>query len=220
MTEPDTDLRTVWLPDGSHLAAQIRGEGPVVLFIAGVAASHRTWGPLVNHLARDFRVVTYDHRGTGASDDSTVASLSTRSLARDASDLLTALSIARAHVYGHSMGARVAQWLAIDHPDRVSALVLGAGTGGDRLGIPRPEKATRAMAGGDIDIIAAHVLGPSVRDDPAARRLIGTDATSETALTHHLAASTHHDAWDDLAAITAPTLIILHGTADLRPAGP
>lgn len=212
----NAELQRVTLPDGSHLAVQLHGSAgaPIVLLIAGVAADHTTWGTYPDSLATlGLRVITYDHRGTGASDDSTTDTLTTRSLAQDASDLLTTLGIPAAHVYGHSMGARVAQWLAIDHPDQVITLTLGAGTGGDRLGVPRPEEATRALSTGDPDMIAHCALGPSVADDPAARALLGTQQTSPQTLAHHLSASTNHDAWDDLGRITAPTLVI-HGTAD------
>lgn len=209
------EQQRITLPDGSHLAAQLHGDtdAPAVLLIAGLAADHTTWGAFPAVLAGNFRVITYDHRGTGASDDSTANALTTRTLAQDASDLLAALHVDAAHVYGHSMGARVAQWLAIDHPDLVITLTLGAGTGGDRLGVPRPDEATRALSTGDPDAIARCALGPAVADDPAARRLLGTQQTSQQALTHHLAASSNHDAWDDLNRICAPTLI-LHGTAD------
>lgn len=212
----NAEQQRVTLPDGSHLAVQVRGpaDAPIVLLIAGVAADHTTWGTYPDSLAAlGLRVITYDHRGTGASDDSTTDALTTRTLAQDASDLLTALGIPAAHVYGHSMGARVAQWLAIDHPDQIITLTLGAGTGGDRLGVPRSEEATRALSTGDPDAIARCALGPSVADDPAARALLGTQQTSPQALAHHLSASTNHDAWDDLGRITAPTLVI-HGTAD------
>jgi pimeloyl-ACP methyl ester carboxylesterase len=40
---------------------------------------------------------------------------------------LDAAQVRRAYVYGVSMGGRVAQRVAIDHPDRVGALVLGCG---------------------------------------------------------------------------------------------
>ena len=30
-----------------------------------------------------------------------------------------------AHVFGYSMGGRIAQWIAVDHADRVGGLVLG-----------------------------------------------------------------------------------------------
>ena len=54
---------------------------------------------------------------------------------RDAVAVLDGLGVERAHVYGHSLGGRIAQWVAADHPERVDRLVLGATTVGDRTGV-------------------------------------------------------------------------------------
>ena len=56
----------------------------------------------------------------------------------------------RAHVYGHSMGGRVAQWLGIDHPERVGALVLGATTPGKAHGAPRDPEAELILRTADM----------------------------------------------------------------------
>ena len=77
-------------------------------------------------------------RGTGDSAVGDTAGYTTRAFARDAVAVLDAAGIDRAHVYGHSMGGRVAQWLAIDAPHRVGALVLGATTAGDSQGSRPP----------------------------------------------------------------------------------
>jgi pimeloyl-ACP methyl ester carboxylesterase len=76
------------------------------------------------------RVITFDHRGTGDSDKPERPEYTTRGFAQDVITILDALSIARTHVYGASMGGRVAQMLAIDHPQRVGALVFGCITPG------------------------------------------------------------------------------------------
>ena len=48
----------------------------------------------------------------------------TRDLARDQAEAMEALGIERAAVFGVSMGGMIAQWLAIDHPEKVERLVL------------------------------------------------------------------------------------------------
>src|SRR5205823_2093751 len=51
---------------------------------------------------------------------------STRLFAQDALGLMDALRLPAAHVLGHSMGGRVAQWMALDRPERLRTLILAA----------------------------------------------------------------------------------------------
>ena len=74
-------------------------------------------------------MITYDHRGVGGSDKPSVP-YTTRMFADDAAGLLSALGIGSAHVLGHSMGGRVAQWMALDRPEMVRSLVLVASGAG------------------------------------------------------------------------------------------
>lgn len=101
------------------------GDGPDVLLIAGLADHGSVWDPQVAALADRFRLTRYDARATpgapNAPDPGTPASL-----AADAVAVLDSAGIARAHVVGAGAGGVVAQQLAIDHPERVDALVLSA----------------------------------------------------------------------------------------------
>ena len=54
--------------DGTRLYATERGRGPAVILVHGWKASGRIWDRTVVALERDFRVVTYDLRGMGASE--------------------------------------------------------------------------------------------------------------------------------------------------------
>ena len=49
---------------------------------------------------------------------------STRDMARDLKEAMDALGISKADVLGVSMGGMIAQWLAIDYPEKVSKLIL------------------------------------------------------------------------------------------------
>lgn len=69
-----------------------------------------------------FRVITFDRRGIGHSTEGDEPLRATRGLARDVLVVLQPAGVPRAHVSGHSMGGRVAQWLAIDAPDAASAI--------------------------------------------------------------------------------------------------
>jgi pimeloyl-ACP methyl ester carboxylesterase len=109
-----------------ELAYDVRGSGPVVLFVAGTGYPGATWlSAVVDCLVSDYTVVTFDHRSTGKSPGSPEL-YSTRQFAADALGLLAFLDTGPAHVVGHSMGGRVAQWMALDGPSQVKSLVLAA----------------------------------------------------------------------------------------------
>lgn len=113
------------LPD-LEIAYELTGSGVPVVLVAGTGYPGATWYPaLVERIAERHAVLTFDHRGTG-STPSTPARYSTRAFAGDALALMDALGLDAAHVVGHSMGGRVAQWMALDRPDRVRSLVLAA----------------------------------------------------------------------------------------------
>ena len=117
-------------PDGARIGFDVDGAGEPLVLLAGQANSRRWWDPVRPDLAARFTTIAPDTLGTGTSDSPRDAEWSTRRFAGDVVAVLDELGVGRAHVYGTSMGGRVAQWLAIDHPDRVGGLVLGCTTGG------------------------------------------------------------------------------------------
>jgi pimeloyl-ACP methyl ester carboxylesterase len=206
--------------DGAELFWSSRGEGPAVLLIAGQGTTHRCWLHVVPELAATRRVVVYDHRGVGRSTAGDRSRYSTRAFADDAIAVLDAAGIDRAAAYGHSMGGRVAQWLAIDHPARVERLVLASTTGGDRLDGDRDPAVNAALSGGDAARMAPlFFTGPFRRRHPqVVDAFFDRDATIPVRRAH-FEASRGHDAWDDLHRISAPTMV-LHGADDpVTPAG-
>lgn len=109
------------------LAYSELGSGYPVLFINGLAATMDTWNPpVLERLAEHFRVIIFDNRGTGYSGASDTP-FSIPLFAGDTAALMNSLGIASAHVIGYSMGASVAQELALAYPQRVSRLILVAG---------------------------------------------------------------------------------------------
>lgn len=122
---------------GLSMGYSLRGSGPPLVLIAGTAFPGATWDDdLVGPLAADHTVLTFDHRATG-STPATEARLSTRLFARDTVGLMDALGLPAAHILGHSMGGRVAQWIALERPDRVRSLILAA-TGPGQFRDDRP----------------------------------------------------------------------------------
>lgn len=210
--------------DGVRLYYETTGAGDPLLLISGQASDHAIWAPVVPDFRDAYRVVLFDHRGTGRSDVPTDPPYSTRGFAWDAIAVLDALGIERAHVYGHSMGGRVAQWLAIDHPKRVGALVLGATSPGNAHGVARPAAIDASMAqrADDPDEVLAFLLATNFVPEWVALhpevvemlRLRLRTSIPEQARRLHYLASEAHDAWDDLPSISAPTLIV-HGGDDV-----
>jgi len=128
-------------------------------------------------------VIAYDNRGHGRSGKLyDPAAYGAPLMAEDGRRLLDHLGIARADVLGYSMGARIATFLALAHPDRVRSLIVGGlginmvrGVGGSgpiakALEAPRIEDVTndtartfRAFAEStrsDLKALAACIRGP------------------------------------------------------------
>lgn len=204
--------------DGFDLAVQVAGptEGPVLLLLAGQANNHHWWDLVRSGFEDAWRTVSLDQRGTGGSRGP-VGEWSTRLFADDAVAVLDHLGVARAYVYGTSMGGRVAQHLAAAYPDRVERLVLACTSPGGPHALERDADVRRALAHPD----PAHrrrTLRELFYTDawphrPEDSRLFGDRAMSADETRAHLRVSARHDAWDLLPTITAPTLV-LHGTDD------
>ena len=113
------------------------GDGTPFLFNAGTATHGEVWKRhQVPEFSRDHRVIIYDQRLTGKTKTRS-EELSTKRLADDAAALLDHLGAQKAVVLGHSMGGRVAQLLALDHPDKVGKLLLAStGASFPARGIP------------------------------------------------------------------------------------
>jgi pimeloyl-ACP methyl ester carboxylesterase len=121
-----TDTGGVIEVNGLPMGYRLRGSGDPIVLVAGTGYAGATWAPtLVDPLAERHTVLTFDHRGTGVTPP-TDERFSTRLFAEDAIELMDALGLPAVHVVGHSMGGRVAQWMTLDHPERVRSLVLAA----------------------------------------------------------------------------------------------
>jgi aminoacrylate hydrolase len=101
------------------------GRGEPVLLVPGLSGRGSFWAPQVADLARDFRVVVHDHRGTARSTHSRIR-YSVEQMADDVVKLMDGLGIDAAHLVGHSTGGAIGQVLALEHPRRLRSLVLSA----------------------------------------------------------------------------------------------
>jgi pimeloyl-ACP methyl ester carboxylesterase len=210
---------TVTAADGFRLAVQVSGRltGPTLLLLAGQANSHLWWTSLREDFEEDFRVVTLDQRGTGESRGE-VTDWSTDLFAEDAASVLAALDTPTAMVYGTSMGGRVAQVLAASHPDVVERLVLACTSPGGPHARERDADVRRSLGNPDPSRRLAALQRLFYTDEwphpPERSHLFGDPSMTADEERAHLRVSSRHNAWDRLARIEAPTLV-LHGTHDM-----
>ena len=211
---------------------------PALLLIAGAAGSMLAWeDDFCKLLAAGSRfVIRYDQRDTGRSItyEPGAPKYTGLDLVDDAVGILDALGVDRAHIVGISMGGGIAQFLALDHPDRVASLTLISTSGGpgdpDLPGTseelrshfanpaPDPNWADRAAV---IDYVVedAQPYASKSRpfDEAAWRDLAGRDFDRSidmaSSLKNHGLVEGGQSWRERLAEIRIPTLV-LHGTED------
>jgi pimeloyl-ACP methyl ester carboxylesterase len=107
---------------GGEISYEIAGRGPPLVLLHEGIADRRMWNREFPLLARDHRVVRYDLRGYGGSTPAT----SEFSPVTDLVALLDQVRFTRPVVIGPSVGGKIALDLALEHPERVGALLLMA----------------------------------------------------------------------------------------------
>lgn len=203
------------------------GEGPAVLLVAGQGMTVDGWWATIPVLAGTFRVIAFDNRDTGHSSRLPWP-YSVAQMAHDAVAVLDAAGEERAHVYGISLGSLVAQEVALRHPDRVRALVLGASSAGGfaaykpspsssaqtftvRAGAMRPEEAEWAAIPYTYAEKTRRIHPERIVADIAHR---ASSPPEPLAYVHQAAAVAGHDAYERLNQMAAPTLVV-HGEQDV-----
>ncbi|HKR78401.1 MAG TPA: alpha/beta hydrolase [Nitrospira sp.] len=108
---------------GERLAYLDVGEGRPVIVIHGFGGSMWQWEHQQVPLSREFRLLTPDLIGSGLSAKPDIEYRPDEMLDYFVA-FMDALNIQRAALVGNSMGAGLAIGMALEHPDRVSKLVL------------------------------------------------------------------------------------------------
>jgi len=112
--------------DGADIYYEVHGEGSPLLFCSVTGLDHQAWKfHQVPEFSRDHKVIVFDYRGTGKSSKA-IQKYSIKMFAEDAAAVLDHLDIEQAIVCGHSMGGVVAQLLALEHPRKVTKLILAS----------------------------------------------------------------------------------------------
>ncbi len=109
--------------NGIQMYYEEAGSGDPVLMIMGITARGEVWEAHRDDWKESFRCIMPDNRGVGLTEKP-AGPYSSAMMADDHAGLLDALGIAQARVVGVSMGAIIAQQIALRHPDKVRSLVL------------------------------------------------------------------------------------------------
>ena len=108
-----------------------RGKGEPIVLLHGGTSNLESWVTpgVVANLAKDFRVIAFDARGSGKSDKPRQPSAYGRQQALDVPRLLDALKLDRAHIVGFSLGSSTVAQLLTLHPERFLTATQAAGAG-------------------------------------------------------------------------------------------
>jgi proline iminopeptidase len=220
--------------DGCSLWVTETGRGVPLIACHGGPGLWDMFGSLASMLAGEIRVIRWDQRGCGRSERRGPYSVA-RSVA-DLDAVRADLGLDRAAVLGHSWGATLALRYALDHPDRVSALIYVSGTGlgwawhepfqqaiAERLA-PYRSRLDELRAGGDDRELAvlqwsAEFTGEDARQhaEEMATPWFGVNRECYDGIWGELKQTWHEaELAAECRALTVPVLIV-DGAGDLRP---
>lgn len=196
----------------------VAGQGDtLVLVIHGWFSDHRLFDDMIAELdpAR-FTTARFDIRGYGKSHD-IAGRFDLGEIAEDAMAVADELGWSRFSVVGHSMGGKVAQKLAIAHPERVASLAAITPVPATPLVLDDDTKTFFARAGKD-DEVAQAIVAQSVGTsrDPAwvAEIVRQTRQTARPEAFASYARSFIEDDFSGGADTLAMPLLILFGAED------
>jgi pimeloyl-ACP methyl ester carboxylesterase len=205
-----------------------RGDGPDVLLIGGLSDPAESWQFQLDGLADRYRLTAFDNRGAGRTP-LPEGPLSVEGMADDAAALLRALGVTRTHVAAFSGGSKIAQELAIRHPDLVrSMVVVSTWTRLDRytrsvtdfLGwLADVAPSERAM----LEAFFVWIYTARAHNDGTVAQIIDEALAyphpqSPQAFKAQLEAFVAHDSTGRLGQIAAPTLVVAGGLDIMTPA--
>ena len=192
---PKGRAMTIRSKDGTRLHTEVFGpkNGYPIVLAHGITCAIRVWAYQIADLAKDYRVIAFDHRGHGRSD--VPVRRSAYSLDHLAADLDSVLEATlapgeRAVIAGHSMGGMAITSWSDRYPDRVpqraDAVALINTTTGDLLrnvqflSVPQPLADVRVRAAGTL--LKTFGAAPLLRAvDRPSRRFVSTIAVGRDA---------------------------------------
>ena len=165
---------------GIRVAYRVSGapDAPPMLLLHALGEQARSWAPVTTQFAEHYRVYALDMRGHGASD--WPGTYSFQLMRDDVTGLIDDLSLCDVTLVGHSMGGAVAYLVAMARPEQVSRLIIED--------VPPPFPRDRE--------VPARPAGPLDFDWPVVPAIVSQVNQGDP------------QTWEQLAAITAPTLLI------------
>jgi pimeloyl-ACP methyl ester carboxylesterase len=209
---------------GVTLNYEVSGEGEPLLLVMGTSGSIPLWAELRPRLAERYRVIAFDNRGLGGSERGE-GPITAAAMAEDASALLEALDVPRAHAMGWSLGSAVVQELAMAHPQQVASAVLYA-TWGRCDGFQRSVISALRLpyAVRDIEavlVVSGLAFSPEILDRPDFAQLMEPMLPAFPQNEEQMAVTVEQwdadlelDTLDRVGGIEAPTLVVV-GEQDL-----
>ena len=198
------------------------GDGPVIVFVHGLSSYMGFWERQLGAFqAKGYRVLALDLPGFGAS--SRPDAPYTPPWYADLIDAwLGQLDVQRATIVGHSMGGQIGMFLALDHAERVSRLVLSSPAGletfspGEGRWMQRYWTEGRALEADEDGIRANFHMNFNVWDEGVERlmservRAAGSEGFRGTsvAIARCVAGMIDHPVYERLPQISVPTLIV------------
>jgi pimeloyl-ACP methyl ester carboxylesterase len=144
---------------------------PLIVLHGGPGMDHTMFRPYLDPLGEDFRLLYVDQRGQGLSPRCDPATLSLAVFARDVDLLAAALGLERFAVLGHSFGAIVTTWHAINLGTAAAYVISGGGDASANL-MADVEASLAAMSEEGKAIAASWELETTVQTDEELKELL------------------------------------------------
>lgn len=205
--------------DGVRLAYRTQGQGPPLVLIHSHFYTMRLWQPWVDALSEDFTVIRYDLTSHGLTGPDPSGDYSRARGALLLNGLLDHLDIRRASVAGSSTGGGLAWYYAAHFPQRVDKLILVNAAGLPGVTNKYMEMELPGWFGYVLYLLPERIFKAFLQAPVVDKSLITDDKVREFHLMYRrqgnrMAEFERMLAWErgdisaDLAAITAPTLIM------------